>query len=1056
MNSGKVVGPFTVNGFSKVCSEVQLIGNEDVQEFPTGSWKPLNKFMELYNIFNNGFDSEDEATFLINLKEINLESEKAIDQENNLNKDIEAREFKFELNDPFENKSFEDKTIKPVDTAILPEKQPDAIKEEQSEPDKLFELDDHNENIKDNSQGQIQDKTIVRKLIEEPEVEKTKINLDYKKYLAKQNEERLKQEEADRVEAERKKFEEKIEIVEIEPDYENDKTEFINIKELKKGLESAVKIEEEFKKEVTEKQIKNTVEEKKPRKVPKKPMNKIFLVALLVAGFFIINYEEEKVSSLKKIKLFSPKISFPARASSIDSNKAKAYYKKGLKQERLQTYGSDLKAAKLYHLSLLNQFDDNPSAARLIFVYSKILQNSESFNKDSKKIYNLVQYFEKFHFKNEQFASAVAYFYYSAGKFNASLNLLDKYSLIEGNKKSSQLFAVYLKVLIEKGDFLRAAKFVGSLKKQKNKTLFNLVALYEYAKVSGNREMAIQYLKEAAKNFPLSMYFLLEKGELFLVEDDLVEVKKLIYKMNSLNVEGSRRYYAKYLKLKGFFHAEKKNYKLAVRELNNSLKIYPDRDLLNRLADGKETDNEKINNLFRKSKTTLLVQDSRKSLRDGNINDAFKHAARALEVSENDISARLNLAEIQLKKGYYDDALLQIKELFNDNRNNEEVLYALVSIFSDMYKFKDANEHLSLIQDKNDPRYSNARAKLYRKKGENGLATAWLSKAIKQDQMNEKNIYQLAKFQIKHHLYKKATSTLNKSMDLNPYDLDYKLSYAKILYEVETSNSAISYLYGVLKKFPKNTRILSSIGIYYYRSGQIQKYENIKEKVKNLPGKTIILYEFLLESAKLDDNFADVIKYCGKIIDIKPGALEIRLFLAQILMEMKKFKKADFQLKEIAKRFSNYPRLSYFNAKFYLLIDKVDMAIKLAETEMKENPNVVDGPLLLGEIYKKKKELIKSKKYYLRAAQIDGRNVDAILGLAFIAFSRDQYDMALDQYQKAVEYDSNRADIYRLLGDTYRKIGQGQIAIKNYKQFLELSPSSSYKRKIETYIRTME
>jgi tetratricopeptide (TPR) repeat protein len=123
---------------------------------------------------------------------------------------------------------------------------------------------------------------------------------------------------------------------------------------------------------------------------------------------------------------------------------------------------------------------------------------------------------------------------------------------------------------------------------------------------------------------------------------------------------------------------------------------------------------------------------------------------------------------------------------------------------------------------------------------------------------------------------------------------------------------------------------------------------------------------------------------------------------------------------------------------------------------MKENPNVVDGPLLLGEIYKNKKELIKSKKYYLRAAQIDGKNVDAILGLAFIAFSRDQYDMALDQYQKAVEYDSNRAEIYRLLGDTYRKIGQGQIAIKNYKQFLELSPTSSYKRKIETYIRTME
>ena len=138
------------------------------------------------------------------------------------------------------------------------------------------------------------------------------------------------------------------------------------------------------------------------------------------------------------------------------------------------------------------------------------------------------------------------------------------------------------------------------------------------------------------------------------------------------------------------------------------------------------------------------------------------------------------------------------------------------------------------------------------------------------------------------------------------------------------------------------------------------------------------------------------------------------------------------------------------------MINETDKAIELANAEYKQNPRVVDGILLLGDIYRKKGEIFKSRDYYLKASQVDPKSIDAILGLAYVAFKSNQTDLAIDLYKKAISIDETRADTYKLLGDVYRKLSQSQPAVLNYKQFLELSPKSRYKKKLEDYIRKIE
>jgi tetratricopeptide (TPR) repeat protein len=218
----------------------------------------------------------------------------------------------------------------------------------------------------------------------------------------------------------------------------------------------------------------------------------------------------------------------------------------------------------------------------------------------------------------------------------------------------------------------------------------------------------------------------------------------------------------------------------------------------------------------------------------------------------------------------------------------------------------------------------------------------------------------------------------------------------------------------------------------------------------------VSLFKFLIETARLDDDIEKVISYSVDLLELNPGNLAVRMELASILINLQRYKKAKIQIDMINDRLDSYPKLQFLNAKLYYLVDDLEKSKMLVQKEIEENPTVIDGYILLADIYIKEKDLLSARKQYMKAVQLKPNNVDAIMGIAFVALSSDQYDMALDQYQKAIEIDPNRAETYKLLGDAYRKLGQSQYAIKNYKHFLELSPNSKYKNGIQTYIRTMQ
>lgn len=173
-------------------------------------------------------------------------------------------------------------------------------------------------------------------------------------------------------------------------------------------------------------------------------------------------------------------------------------------------------------------------------------------------------------------------------------------------------------------------------------------------------------------------------------------------------------------------------------------------------------------------------------------------------------------------------------------------------------------------------------------------------------------------------------------------------------------------------------------------------------------------------------------------------------------MSVEKYKEAHAEFKAIESRLETYPKLSYYMSKLFLLTDNNEEAINLAQKEIKFNPSVEDGYILLGDIYRKEKKYLDAEKEYKRAQKINGENVDMLIGLASVNFRKSQYEIALDLFKKARDLEPSRPGIYKMLGDAYRKTSQSTLAIESYKMFLELSPNTKYKEEIDTYIRMME
>lgn len=1068
LKNGRVIGPFVLDQLHELKAKGHIQGKEEAQIFPTGNWAPIQNF-DFYPALmdENKTDfleaAPKEETFVIDLTKL---------RNHNAEKEIE----KIDVSSHPVQELTETIQLAPKTEIMAPPTQSPSTQTK-------FEME-----MEKKAAATTPAKTVAKEKPNKPkqpeitiEVEEDRSDRTALNPVAQQDLERIRrqkkaEEERLKAEAEKRKQEEEAQAVaEVERKRQaaDESTQMLTLDKIKNELmvvaeEEEANIEKEMKaiqKRKKQEEAKARAEEEEDEEeddeAAKKKKMKIIGLLAVGAILYAFLFPSEDKPKKPPFQAVEPQIIFPIPFDRADSKKSKIELEKAKQLFVTGDYLSLIKAGLLLKSAYENNIDSHEIISLLVRIYAEELRYSKNKQVDAQVVFNLIQAKRPFLTKDPNGVIGLNLFYMAINKHEAAADVVAKYLKLYPKNVTQDLFAVYLKTLLKIGKIDLAKQFNLALEKAPQKNRYSYDALIEYALLNQETAKAMEYIDDAIKNNPKLTLFYLKKADQLIKQKDFKNAEPLLAKAEALNLENNNIHRAKFLELSGLMLAFKGDVKTATAVLKKSLEIEDSNELRMKLADLSASDNpeNETDKLISESKAIKLLTQAKDFYDKRNYELALSAAAKATDVMEGHIPSELFLAKVQLKLGLASPALKTLRDLNKKYPDNRSINLALIDAYIETYKFNDAKNLIAAIAQtdiRESYEFASANGRLYIQMGDPLQAISWLRNSINMNPLNDQDIYLLSEILIKRANFDAAKLLLNKCMELDPVNPDYRIAFSKIVYEQQDDQAAIGYLLGLLDEFGESPKILSEIAIFYYRAGKVKDFEAYKEKLEKMPTKDKALYEFLIRAALLDERFAEIPGLVENLLQIEPGSLEAMMTAGRVLYEDGKLVEAAKWFKRIQDKLDTYPKVQYYIAKIKFLSKDYEGALKDVEADIKANGENDADLTLMGQIYTAQDKLIEAENLFKKAQKINPKNFESLMGLADISTKRNNFDLALDLYKKAQKEKIDEPVIHRSIGDVYRRLGQGALAVESYKLYLEMAPEASDKAQIESYINLMQ
>jgi tetratricopeptide (TPR) repeat protein len=1050
--SGRVIGPFEKNQLFELKMTGHIKGNEEAQLYPTGSWSALSSFdfySELMDdnktILNNEIESKKDDTFLIDLTELRNQQQ----QKDLLNYDQGVI-------GPIEELT-ETKRMPFTKPNILTA-QPNVVNlSDPSNPvlsnfeDFMQLMDDQAEMSIKEVEISINEKTIINPVAQK-EIEKMRKLQREADEIAKDEllkaklteEESIKRAHAISLEGARVSSDESTQMISVN-----------SSDILKEANETEKKIEREYQNVVNDEEQ----EVEGNEKLSKEKKKKIFILAAFALVFAIL-FPDDGVDA-PKFKHLNPVIEFPVPFDYFDKKKSDADFKKGLDFFNSGSYPDIIRAGMSFKTSYENNVENINALTFLVRTYAEQLKFSNNKLVDAQTIFNLIQSKKQFLLQDPNGVIGLNLFYMTIDKHGAANETVKKYLKLNSGNVTQDLFAAYLASLIKSGKIDEAKQFYLALTKSSDKSRYAYDSIIEYLLLNQEYDKAKITIEESVKKFPeISRYHLLN-SELYIRKKETKLALKSLNNAVKLSFDSNNLDRAKYHELKGFIYVLENKPKEAAAQFANSLKINDSEELRTKLADLNSSENNLgyADKIIQESKSVKHLIQAKNFYESNNYGLAISSAAKAVDAFPDHIPSELFLSMIQLKLGLTQEGLKTIEELSSKNPEDKKINLALVHAYIDTFKFYEAKKLLHILSTSSFNatwEFASANAKLYFRMGDSLQAMTWLKNSIALNPLNDNDIFKFSQLLMKKANFETAKMLLLKCMELDPTNPDYRIAYARLLYETQDDLAAIGYLLNLKEDFGENSKIISEIAIFFFRSGKIKDFQDYKIKLEKEHSTDKSLYEFLIKAALLDERNSEIPGLVHKLIAIEPSDYESMMTAGRVLFEDGKLAESAKWFKRIWDKLPSYPKVLYYMAKIDFLSGDKDAALKKIEEDIKVNGENDDDLVFMAQIYEGKGKLADSENLYKKAQKVNPRSYGAILGLADLSVMQNNHDMALDLYKRALKLKEDEPIIHKKIGDVYRQLGQGALAIEAYKLYLDMDPESPHKSNLEAYINLMK
>ncbi|EPZ50362.1 tetratricopeptide repeat protein [Bacteriovorax sp. BAL6_X] len=1046
--SNKVLGPF-------VFSELIELGHKDAiddsclfQKFPTGDWAPVNAIPELSELFSKIEEpvSVKEET----QKEVKYAQTDSEQKHHTLiGEDKTAfNEFKFSKDKEFDI-DYQEIEEKFKAKKELEDEAKDEIGEEGPPPiDKTVLV-----NV-----SSLKKKSIDKE--EDEDVAKTVVVNNFR------DEFDLDSDGEDSDGSDEEEGKDKMPEPEPEEVVDSDAaTQMFNLAELKKeelptktedysDIELQIMQEERrLKKKPKKKVVQKHVEKKEVTNNKKR--NLVVVLFLVVTIIFLLPEEKKDIQTV-----VVPKISFPVATEVAQPQKAQLAYKEGMALFKQEGFVNRISAANKFNLSLRYKFSGNPAISKLIHAYSDLLIDTQNKFEAGQVLSKLIRIEDSKLLSDIDVVIGAAQFYAYFQKYETAIFTIERYNYLKSNKPSIKMFSIYLNYLLKAGELDKAKIVYDKLFQAKLRTVESIDAMVNYLLLNENSTDALKLITENKEKFQSDYRFLIIYGDLLLELEKMGELNKIASILIAKYGGGSPYNFAQGLKFMGFVKAYNKDIQGATKLFQQSLKIYDDESLRDTLATLDVAGSDLTQKVISTSKIKVLIRQSKDEVALLNWDRAFELALRAVSLDETSIDAKLYLAELQVKRGYFDFAITTLTKLRALHPVNPRINYALIKANIMSYKKDEAKRLLSALSTSEKFRetfeFHMLLGLYYNLIANDKMAFDKFKAAARVNPLSDIAQFEMAKIAFKNKKFKQTKIFLNEAMGLNPSNIDYKILNSKVLYETDGVTTAIGYLRQELLEHRDNPKLYGQIAVFYYRDQNYEAYREMKEVLDRLNKKDGALYSYLVEVSEIERNYKELIENAIKLLVYEPGNLLVREKLIITYIHMNNYGLASQHLDILEKRLPTYPRINYYRSKILFSQRKFRDAEKAALVEIEKHPNSEFGYYMLGEIYLIGKKVQEAKKNLSKAIQINKNYFDAIFSMGKLTFQTREFVPSLQFFQRANRLNPNDPDLNKMMGFLYKELGQPNLAIDKFQRYLTLSPAARDRQNILALINALK